>query len=222
MKALKLGRLPERNAVKKSVVLDPDLNRELELYATLYRNTYGEAETVETFVPNKRCDSHIQQIISNSNQHNYYGLYSKLWLQSKYGSSKDLFQTMVDTERSWVPHERLGRLVASFLPVFYNTAEEVDFRSLLNRTLNSGVREAYKFHINLSQDAGTFKDMFMALKAPNMSRGTGTTHAKFLCLLSALRNPVVPAAQIAVLKAKNALAFKDAYYKRIAKRAKAI
>jgi len=27
MKALRLGRLPDRNAVKKSVTLDPDLNR---------------------------------------------------------------------------------------------------------------------------------------------------------------------------------------------------
>lgn len=177
---------------------------------------------VETFVSNRRCDSFIQQIIADSDENNYYGLYSKLWLQSKYGKPRELFQTLINTEKSWVPHERLGRLAASFLPIFYNAAEETEFRSLLNRTLNPGVREAYKFHLRLSQEKGAFNDMFMALRAPNTSRGTGITHAKFLCLLSALRNPSVPAAQVALLKTKNSLALKDAYYKRIAKRAKVL
>ncbi|MDA9549826.1 hypothetical protein ACM43_36275 [Bradyrhizobium sp. CCBAU 45321] len=177
---------------------------------------------VETLNKTRSCHKFIQQIIGDCNDSNYFGLYGKLWLQSKYGSTKDILQTLLDTERAWVPHERLGRLVASFFPVFYNSVEEVAFKSLLDRTLNSGVRAAYKFHINLSQDPGVFKQMFSALAVPNPSRGTGITHAKFLCLLSALRNSAVPPAQIAKLKTAHAVALGDAYYKSIARRLKLI
>jgi hypothetical protein len=62
--------------------------------------------------------------------------------------------------------------------------------------------------------------MFDALKAPNPTRGTGITHDKFLCLLSALRNSAASPAQITVLKTAHTLAFGDAYYRAIAKRLK--
>jgi hypothetical protein len=121
-----------------------------------------------------------------------------------------------------VPHERLGRLAASFLPLFENSPEEAVFISVLNRTFNSGVRATYKFHINLAQDAKMFNEMFSALKAPNPTRGTRITHAKFLCLLSALRNPAASPAQKTTLKANHSVAFTDAYYKGVAKRLKVI
>ncbi|NKL59211.1 hypothetical protein [Rhizobium leguminosarum] len=175
---------------------------------------------VETLVRTKNCHAHILQIISSNDQNQYYGLYCKLWLQSKYGSTAELLQTLMDTQRLWVPHERLGRLAASFHPLFYKSAEETQFKLLLDRTLNTGVREAYKFHIKLSQDGEMFKKMFNALKAPNTTRGTGITHAKFLCLLSALSNPAAAIAHKTTLKTNNALAFGDAYYKNIAKRLK--
>lgn len=73
---------------------------------------------VETLVLTRNCHPHIQEIINCNDQAQYFGLYSKLWLQSKYGSTAELFQTLLDTERSWVPHEQLGRLAGSFLPLF--------------------------------------------------------------------------------------------------------
>jgi hypothetical protein len=173
---------------------------------------------VETFTRTRHCHSYITEVIKNNDSNNYYGLYSKFWLLSKYGSTTELLKILIDTERVWVPHERLGRLVASFLPIFYNSTEETTFRELLNRTLNAGIREAYKFHINLSQDSKMFNDMFNVLKAVNRSRGTGITHAKFLCLLSALRNPTATAAHLMMLRTNHAIALKDAYYKRITKR----
>jgi hypothetical protein len=177
---------------------------------------------VETLVRTKNCDAQIKRIIASNDQTKYYGLYAKLWLQSKYGSPAELLQTLLQTEQFWVPHERLGRLAASFLPLFHSTPEHSTFRSLLDRTLNPGVRQTYKFHVTLSESAATFSSMFDALKAPNPSRGTGITHSKFLCLLSALRNTAVPPAQIKTLRTNNALAFKDAYYRSIAKRSKII
>ena len=177
---------------------------------------------VETLVPRKNCDSHLKTIIDETNERQYYGLYCKLWLQSKYGTTQDIIKTLIRTESIWVPHERLGRLAASLFPLFYNSPEERDFKQLLDRTLNAGVREAYKFHINLSQDSKTFKGMFNALKMPNLTRGTGITHAKFLCLLSAMRNTSATVSQLNSLKTNNSLAFKDTYYKSIAKRLKYI
>lgn len=173
---------------------------------------------VETLVETRNCHIHIQSVIASNDQTQYYGLYSKLWLQSKYESPAEILKTLLTSESLWVPHERLGRLAASFLPIFRNSPEESSFRSLLNRTLNTGVRQAYKFHIGLSEDGEMFRDMFIALKAPNPTRGTGITHAKFLCLLSALTNGAAPAAQLATLQQSNGLAFKDTYYRGIAKR----
>jgi hypothetical protein len=64
--------------------------------------------------------------------------------------------------------------------------------------------------------------MFDVLKSPNPTRGTAITHAKFLCLLSALRNPTALPHEKALLKSKHALAFRDAYYKGIGKRLKVL
>lgn len=173
---------------------------------------------VETFVKTKRCHAMIEAIIASNDPHSYFGLYSRLWLQSKYGTTAQLFETLKDTRKIWSPHERLGRLAASFIPLFAGSPEEASLKSLLADTLNSGVRETYKFHIKLGNDLPTFKSMFDALKAPNPSRGTGITHAKFLCLLSALRNPAAPPAQILTLRGNHSRAFEDAYYKSIGKR----
>lgn len=177
---------------------------------------------VETLVKTMNCHEQIQNIIDSNDSESYYGIYSKLWLQSKYGTTSELLETLLRTERFWVPHERLGRLVGSFLPLFYKSPEEEMFRELLFRTLNAGVRETYKFHINLSQDSKTFRLMFDALRAPNPSRGTGITHAKFLCLLSALCNERASLSSISTLIIKNNKVFEDTYYKRIAKRLKYI
>ena len=160
----------------------------------------------------------LEMIIASNDPQSFFGLYSKLWLQSKYGTTAQLFATLKDTREIWSPHERLGRLAASFVPLFRGSQEEAQLKIIFADTLNSGVRETYKFHINLAKDLSTFRAMFDALKAPNPSRGTGITHAKFLCLLSALRNPAASPAQIAILRNNHSRAFQDAYYKAIGKR----
>jgi len=51
MPDLKLARLPDRVPIKHTFSASPDLNRCLALYAELYRETYGEEETIPTLVP---------------------------------------------------------------------------------------------------------------------------------------------------------------------------
>ncbi|MEI9850170.1 MAG: DUF2274 domain-containing protein [Sphingomonas sp.] len=48
---LKLPRLPDRNPVRLTVGLPPDLHQALSDYAALYAETYGRTEAVADLVP---------------------------------------------------------------------------------------------------------------------------------------------------------------------------
>ena len=51
MATLKLDRLPDRTPVKIAITLSPALNADLQAYAALYRETYGEAEPAANLIP---------------------------------------------------------------------------------------------------------------------------------------------------------------------------
>ncbi|MGF1628676.1 MAG: DUF2274 domain-containing protein [Kiloniellaceae bacterium] len=51
MSELKLGKLPDRTPVKITITVCPDLNQALRDYATIYRATYGETESVADLIP---------------------------------------------------------------------------------------------------------------------------------------------------------------------------
>lgn len=51
MTNLKLSKLPDRTPVKITITVQPELNCALRDYAEVYRNTYGEAETVSDLIP---------------------------------------------------------------------------------------------------------------------------------------------------------------------------
>ncbi|RWD52300.1 MAG: DUF2274 domain-containing protein [Mesorhizobium sp.] len=51
MANLKLGKLPDRSPAKITITVSAELNRELHDYASLYRQTYGESESVAELVP---------------------------------------------------------------------------------------------------------------------------------------------------------------------------
>ena len=51
MADLKLGKLPDRNPVKLTVSVMPDLHSALGAYATLYEQTYGQKERIEELIP---------------------------------------------------------------------------------------------------------------------------------------------------------------------------
>jgi hypothetical protein len=174
---------------------------------------------VETSVPTTRgTQDNIQRIFLSCNQSTYFGLYCRLWLQSKYDTPSALLSTITSTTETWVPHERLGRLIGAFLPLFANTTEEEEYIKVLAGSRNDGARDAYKFQTRLATERGVFDAMFPALKNPNPSRGTRITHAKILCLLSALRNGDVPIGRRQQLKNVNNAVWRDIYYRRIARR----
>ena len=51
MANLKLGKLPDRTPAKITITVNADLNQALRDYASLYRATYGEAESVAELIP---------------------------------------------------------------------------------------------------------------------------------------------------------------------------
>ncbi|MDZ5698647.1 DUF2274 domain-containing protein [Chelativorans sp. M5D2P16] len=51
MTNLKLGKLPDRTPVKITITVGAELNRALRDYAALYRQAYGESESVSELIP---------------------------------------------------------------------------------------------------------------------------------------------------------------------------
>lgn len=51
MANLKLGRLPDRTPSKITITVSADLSQALKDYATLYRQAYGESESVAELIP---------------------------------------------------------------------------------------------------------------------------------------------------------------------------
>ena len=56
MTGLKLSKLPDRIPVKISITLLPDLYRDLQRYADLYRAQFGQAEPVTELIPYMLAD----------------------------------------------------------------------------------------------------------------------------------------------------------------------
>lgn len=48
---LKLAKLPDRTPAKITITVSAELNQVLHRYAALYRDTYGEAESVTELIP---------------------------------------------------------------------------------------------------------------------------------------------------------------------------
>jgi hypothetical protein len=48
---LKLAKLPDRTPVKITITVKPELNSALRDYAVLYRDTYGETESIADLIP---------------------------------------------------------------------------------------------------------------------------------------------------------------------------
>ncbi|TIO74984.1 DUF2274 domain-containing protein [Mesorhizobium sp.] len=51
MANLKLGKLPDRTPSKITITVSAGLSQALQDYAALYRQTYGESETVAELIP---------------------------------------------------------------------------------------------------------------------------------------------------------------------------
>ena len=113
---------------------------------------------VETKIKSERGHGEsIGNIIDYLDNKSYYGVYSGIWLRSKYGDPLDLLEFVDSSESVWISDNWLGRLVGGIAPLFMETEYEHEYKERINHSRNAGVREAYKFHAQLSSDLSTFR-----------------------------------------------------------------
>ena len=162
-------------------------------------------------------ETYLRLIARSLDEKSFFGLYSKIWLLSKYGSTTELLSLLQRTQTAWSGNYRLSRLVGGLRPLFVGSAQYDGALRLVARSRNAGAAETWRFHTRLSTDPAVFRLMWPALKSPNTSKATGITHAKFTLLLSALSNRSVPSTQITALLNFNKLVWKDFFYRRWAR-----
>lgn len=164
---------------------------------------------------NKEVDDQIGIIAGYLDESSSWGLYSKIWLLSKYGSSIELMKLIESTVSLWVTQEHLSRLVAGLWSRFVGSSLRTKFEAILRRAGNAWSNSVLQFHMELSSGTVGYTAVKNFIQAPNPSLPNLISHAKFLMLLSILHNlDLVPTA-VTHLKKVHQWALADEYYELI-------
>lgn len=168
----------------------------------------------------KKVDVSLAKLVESFPEDDLFGVYSRLILLSKYGSPIALRRQIEQGRAFWWQDYRLARLVGGLLPCFQNSQDEAArFIDLIKESRSHGATETFDFHERLEMDPSVFKQMRPFLKSPNTSKPTGITHAKFMCLISALRCSEVDFDQRKQLVAAQKKALADRHYLALYRRA---
>jgi hypothetical protein len=197
---------PSRALLLWTTLSDPQfVDNASFVYAAHYLN--------ETLVPKRASlDSAIQGVI-RSMPEDFFGLYSRIWMLSKYGNRKTLHNCIVQYQSQWSGDPWLGRLIGGLYPIFIGSRHESNFRLLIANSENSDAQRVFAFHDDLRRDPKAFAKSFAFLKAPNPSKGTGIMHSKLMLIMSALANTAVPKAMRDSLVAAHTRPWADVYYR---------
>ena len=172
---------------------------------------------VETsFSKSKKIAKTVDDIITSVSGRGYFGLHAAIWGMSKFSSNPDLLNALRKYRNIWVGDVRFGRLIGGLAGRFWDTPEENEYFSMIANSRNTGARDSYAFHRRLKQSPNVVGDIMATFSVANSSRATGITHAKFLCLLSAVRNPALTAAQKAKIAQTYSVTWTDAFYRSLA------
>jgi hypothetical protein len=146
-------------------------------------------------------------------QRGFFGVNAAIWLLSKYGKPEEIYTTLVNTKAVWQPDVWLGRLVGGLRPIFRGTSRDGAFESLVRVAKNPGAEEVMEFHRMLTTNPKAVEGVRKILMAVNTSKRLGTTHAKFLMLLSVLANESISERYKARYINAHRLAWRDAFYR---------
>ena len=147
------------------------------------------------------------------------GIYSALWIGSKYANSQELLALITETRNEWEGDSILGRLIGGLAPCFLNTAEEAKYRGLVQKVRNPDAFKVLSFHNEIQTDPAAYAGIRAIVEASNTSNPLGITHAKFLIILSVFANPQLATKIKSRLIAKHKRAWSDVLYRRLAKQA---
>lgn len=95
-------------------------------------------------------DDEIATILNNLDQTSGRGLYSRLWILSKYGSDVEVMALIESTVSLWVTQEHLSRLVAGLSSRFVGSPLRVKFEAIIRRAGNAWSASVLQFHNDLS------------------------------------------------------------------------
>jgi hypothetical protein len=144
-----------------------------------------------------------------------WGFCAKLWVTSKYGTATELMRLIETSFPIWVSDEHLSRLVAGMFPRVRDTRQFGKFRALISKSGNPWCQSVMELHEALSNSRAGFASIHRFIRAPNPSLPNGISHAKFLMLCSAMRNPFIPATAVMDLRNRHSLALRDETYRRL-------
>jgi hypothetical protein len=164
----------------------------------------------------KFVNDHIAVILKYLDHTSSWGLYSKLWLLSKYGSDAEVMSLIESTVSLWVTQEYLSRLVAGLYPRFVGSPLRVKFEAIIRRAGNAWSASVLQFHNELSSGTIGYTAIKAFVFARNTSLPNTISHSKFLMLLSLLHNPDIAPTAVANLKTAHNWALTDDYYALIA------
>jgi hypothetical protein len=165
---------------------------------------------------NKFVDDQIKIILTNLDHTSGWGLYSKLWLLSKYGSTTEIMSLVESTVSLWVTQEHLCRLVAGLWPRFVGSPLHPKFEAIVRRAGNAWSASVLQFHSDLSSGTVGYSAIKNFILARNTSLPNTISHSKFLMLLSLLNNLDLAPTAVANLKKVHAWALDDDYYRLLA------
>jgi hypothetical protein len=130
---------------------------------------------------NSNVDNFIHDLRSSIDIESEWGLYTAVWLTSKYGSEDELFQLIDQGEKIWVTNAHLSRTVASVYPRFIDNSHELAMVGMMEKS-NVWARQAFQFQLALHKTVEGVTAIKKFLIAKNKSLPNQISHPKFLML----------------------------------------
>ncbi len=137
-------------------------------------------------------------------------IYAGLWILSKFGTERQIWDAICATYRVWQPDYRLGRVVGGLESVLVKQNENL--RELIRSSRNLGAAEVIEFFDAIRLDPKKANAIWSYIAAINPSYPLRITHAKWIVVLSVLRSSVVPLTQRQKLRNIHWSALSDHHY----------
>lgn len=161
---------------------------------------------------NPTTQASIKLILDCLEETTTWGLYAKIWLLSRYGTSDEVMSVVEKTVSRWVAHEQLSRLVGGLFPRFISSPHAAKFDAILRRAGNAWSSSVLEFHRQLETGTEGYVSIRKFVVAGNPSMPNHLTHSKFLVLLSLFKNTSIAPTAVAYLKKVHAWALTDHCY----------
>jgi hypothetical protein len=154
----------------------------------------------------------ISKIFRADEKLDFFQLYSKLWILSKYGNADDLLGLLRTNFDVWAADETLGRLVGGLSPIFAQDGMYASFETLLDSAQNKAANDLANFHRMMRNEPAKYASVKHYLIQENPSLPNRIRHAKFLMLLSVLQGYSISEEERELLFKKHHRAFGDGFY----------